>query len=215
MKVIIPNTKAARMAKLMLPKIYCKKNGLIVSRVSAELNRGMPALVIQNLPQTRLRNKMGGIKGGMLILANRITSGLFNLNKKASVMAVTSWKPQIGIIPMNTPNATESDCFKTVSELLKNNPDQLFPFKYIRGQYQAKARKTSAVLSMLMRVKSWNGLKCETRSSFGKYRTDTGTLSIFIPFQASRTNISISNSNFGVKSFMLFKGISGYKRNPD
>ena len=90
MKEIVPNATDARMAKLTLPKIYCKKNGFIVSRFSAESNKGIFAFAIQNFPQTRLRNRINGIIGGILILANRITSGLFNLNKKASAMAATN-----------------------------------------------------------------------------------------------------------------------------
>ncbi len=43
-----------------------------------------------------------------------------------------------------------------------------FPFIYISGLCQAKARKTKTVFSILIRVKSRNGLKCETRSSLGK-----------------------------------------------
>jgi hypothetical protein len=86
-KVNVPDTSAARNAKLMLPKIYCRRNGLILSRFSAEFKSGIVALVIQNLPQTRLRNRISGIMGGILMLANKITSGLFNLNKKARAIA--------------------------------------------------------------------------------------------------------------------------------
>ncbi len=90
MNVIEPNAMADRMARLILPKIYCNKIGFIVSRFIAVSNNGIAALLIQNLPQTRLRNNMSGIIGGMLILANKITSGLFNLNKNARAIAATN-----------------------------------------------------------------------------------------------------------------------------
>ena len=46
--------------------------------------------------------------GGMLILAATITKGLFSLNKIARKIALTNWKPQIGIMPMNIPKPTEA-----------------------------------------------------------------------------------------------------------
>ena len=73
-----------------------------------------------------------GIMGGMLILANTITNPLFKRNRTARKMAATNWKPQMGIIPIKIPNATETDFLRSDWRDQKVHP-QIPPSIYVSG----------------------------------------------------------------------------------
>lgn len=106
--------------------------------------------------------------------------------------------------------------FVTAENFFFQHSDNSFAVEILNNTFWKKinqCKKTRQVLSMLMRVKSRNGLKCETRSS-GSYNTLTGTGTIFTPLHASRTITSISVSNLRVNRRMCFSSSRGYRRNP-
>lgn len=95
-----------RLAKKMLPIMYCNKLAFIISKLKS-CTAIFFSFLMKNDPKNIEAAIIKGINGGKLIWLKMKVRNLLSLNNTDSEIAKTVWNPQNGDIPIKIPSAID------------------------------------------------------------------------------------------------------------